>query len=100
MSTGDGLADLDPLDFLADEFVARYRRGKRSALADHVEAYPELALAGTSAAFAGRAPRPSSGADVPDEGRSTRQSSPQEKPEDFSFLPAVSSRSVAVPFRS
>jgi hypothetical protein len=43
MSTGDRSADRDPLDLLAEEFVARYRQGERPALAEYVEAYPELA---------------------------------------------------------
>ena len=43
MSKGDRSADRDPLDLLAEEFVARYRRGERPALAEYVEAYPELA---------------------------------------------------------
>jgi protein kinase-like protein len=43
MSTGEHLADRDPLDLLAEEYVARYRRGERPALAEYVEAYPELA---------------------------------------------------------
>ncbi len=43
MSTGDRSADRDPLDLLAEEFVARYRRGERPALAEYVEGYPELA---------------------------------------------------------
>src|SRR5271166_2460105 len=43
MSTGDASADRDPLDLLAEEFVARYRRGERPVLADYVAAYPELA---------------------------------------------------------
>ena len=43
MSTGDRSADRDPLDLLAEEFVERYRRGERPALAEYVEAHPELA---------------------------------------------------------
>ena len=43
MSTGDRSADRDPLDVLAEEFVARYRRGERPALAEYVDSYPELA---------------------------------------------------------
>jgi eukaryotic-like serine/threonine-protein kinase len=43
MSTGDRSADRDPLDLLAEEFVARHRRGEHPALAEYVEAYPELA---------------------------------------------------------
>src|SRR5581483_3947554 len=43
MSTGDHSADRDPLDLLAEEFVARHRRGERPALAEYVAAYPELA---------------------------------------------------------
>ncbi len=43
MSTGDPSADRDPLDLLAEEFVARYRRGERPALAEYVEGNPELA---------------------------------------------------------
>ncbi len=43
MSTGDRTADRDPVDVLAEEFVARYRRGERPALAEYVEGYPELA---------------------------------------------------------
>ena len=43
MSTGDRSADRDPLDLLAEEFVARYRSGERPALAEYVEAHPALA---------------------------------------------------------
>ena len=43
MSTGDRTADRDPVDVLAEEFVARYRRGERPVLAEYVEGYPELA---------------------------------------------------------
>ena len=43
MSTGDRTADRDPVDVLAEEFVARYRLGERPALAEYVEGYPELA---------------------------------------------------------
>ncbi len=43
MATGNGSADRDPLDLLAEEFVARYRRGERPALAEYVESHPELA---------------------------------------------------------
>lgn len=40
MSTGDRTADRDPVDVLAEEFVARYRRGERPVLAEYVEGYP------------------------------------------------------------
>ena len=48
MPTGDRSVDRDPvdrdpLDLLAEEFVARCRRGERPALAEYVEGYPELA---------------------------------------------------------
>ena len=43
MPAGDRSADRDPLDLLAEEFVARYRQGERPALAEYVEAHPELA---------------------------------------------------------
>ncbi len=43
MSTGERSADRDPLDLLADDFVARYRQGERPAVAEYVTAYPELA---------------------------------------------------------
>ena len=43
MPAGDRSADRDPLDLLAEEFVTRYRHGERPALAEYVEAYPELA---------------------------------------------------------
>jgi hypothetical protein len=39
MSMGDRSADRDSLDVLAEEFVARHRRGERPALAEYVEAY-------------------------------------------------------------
>ncbi len=45
MSTGDRTADRDPIDLLAEEFVERYRRGERPALAEYLEAHPELAEA-------------------------------------------------------
>jgi len=43
MSMVDRSADRDPLDLLAEEFVGRYRRGERPALAEYVGGYPELA---------------------------------------------------------
>ncbi len=43
MSTEERSAHRDPLDLLAEEFVGRYRRGERPALAEYVERYPELA---------------------------------------------------------
>jgi eukaryotic-like serine/threonine-protein kinase len=43
MSAGDRSANRDPLDLLAEEFVGRHRRGELPALAEYVEAYPELA---------------------------------------------------------
>ena len=43
MSTAQRSADRDPLDVLAEEFVGRYRRGERPALAEYVEGHPELA---------------------------------------------------------
>ena len=45
MSTSDRSADRDPIDRLAEEFVARYRRGERPALAEYIETHPELAEA-------------------------------------------------------
>jgi eukaryotic-like serine/threonine-protein kinase len=43
MPTGNRSADRDPLDRLAEEFVTRYRNGERPALAEYVDAYPDLA---------------------------------------------------------
>ena len=43
MSSGNRTADRDPVDVLAEEFVARYRRGEQPALGEYVEGYPELA---------------------------------------------------------
>ena len=43
MSTSDRSADRDPLEVLAEEFVARYRQGERPALTEYVQNYPELA---------------------------------------------------------
>ena len=43
MSSVDHSAERDPLDVLAEEFVARHRRGEQPALAEYVERYPELA---------------------------------------------------------
>src|SRR3989442_12811271 len=34
---------VDPIGQLAEEFVARYRRGERPALSEYTEKYPELA---------------------------------------------------------
>src|SRR3989442_11529765 len=34
---------MDPVGQLAEEFVARYRRGERPALSEYTEQYPELA---------------------------------------------------------
>jgi WD40 repeat protein/serine/threonine protein kinase len=42
MST-DSSRDRDPLDRMAEEFVARHRRGERPALTEYVELHPELA---------------------------------------------------------
>src|SRR5262245_50387086 len=39
----DSSADRDPLDRLAEEFVARYRSGERPALADYCARHPHLA---------------------------------------------------------
>jgi tetratricopeptide (TPR) repeat protein/serine/threonine protein kinase len=36
-------SDLDPVEVLAEEFVARYRKGERPALTEYVEKHPELA---------------------------------------------------------
>ncbi len=43
MSTGNRTSDRDPVDLLAEEFVARYRRGERPALAEYIDAHPDLA---------------------------------------------------------
>src|SRR5262249_56741451 len=42
MST-DSSRDRDPLDRMAEEFVARHRRGERPALSEYVGRHPELA---------------------------------------------------------
>ena len=36
-------AERHPVDRLAEEFVERYRRGERPAIADYIEKYPDLA---------------------------------------------------------
>ncbi|WP_422927948.1 protein kinase domain-containing protein [Singulisphaera sp. PoT] len=43
MMTTDLDSGRDPLDELAEEFAARYRRGERPSLAEYVQRYPELA---------------------------------------------------------
>ncbi|MGO9465537.1 MAG: protein kinase domain-containing protein [Isosphaeraceae bacterium] len=43
MSMADRSAERNPLDLLAEEFVARYRGGERPAVAEYVEGHPELA---------------------------------------------------------
>ena len=39
----DSSADRDPLDRLAEDFVARFREGQRPSLTDYAEQHPELA---------------------------------------------------------
>jgi hypothetical protein len=39
----DGGSVADPVGQLAEEFIARYRRGERPALSEYTEKYPELA---------------------------------------------------------
>ena len=39
----EDLPDADPVGQLAEEFMARYRRGERPALTEYTEKYPELA---------------------------------------------------------
>jgi hypothetical protein len=39
----DSSADRDPLDRLAEEFVARLRRGEHPAVSEYVERHPDLA---------------------------------------------------------
>src|SRR5271166_4076320 len=39
----DSSADRDPLDRLAEEFVARYRAGERPALTEYIERLPDRA---------------------------------------------------------
>ena len=39
----DGGSLADPVGKLSEEFMARYRRGERPALAEYTEKYPELA---------------------------------------------------------
>ena len=43
MPKDDRSADRNPLDVLAEEFVTRYRRGERPAMAEYLEACPSLA---------------------------------------------------------
>ena len=43
MSMDDCSSDRDPLDLLAEEFVARHRLGERPALSEYVVRYPDLA---------------------------------------------------------
>ena len=39
----DSSADRNPLDRLAEEFVARFRDGERPSLTEYVERHPDLA---------------------------------------------------------
>jgi hypothetical protein len=39
----DPSSDVNPFDRLAEEFVARYRRGERPALQEYIDRHPELA---------------------------------------------------------
>src|SRR5213082_1900059 len=39
----DGGSVADPVGQLAEEFMARYRRGERPALSEYTDRYPELA---------------------------------------------------------
>src|SRR5262249_15916834 len=39
----DSLADADPVDALAEEFLERRRRGERPTIADYAARYPDLA---------------------------------------------------------
>lgn len=43
MNDDDRSVDRDPLDALAEEFIARYRRGDRPSVLEYVNKYPELA---------------------------------------------------------
>ncbi len=43
MVAGDPQSDREPLDLLADEYVARLRRGEMPPLGEYVERHPELA---------------------------------------------------------
>jgi WD40 repeat protein/serine/threonine protein kinase len=43
MSTGDSSRDRDPLDQMAEEFVARHRRGEHPPLSEFIGRHPELA---------------------------------------------------------
>src|SRR5262245_18727881 len=45
MSTNDSSGDRDPVDRMAEEFVARHRRGERPAVSEYVARHPELAEA-------------------------------------------------------
>src|SRR6516165_8926108 len=39
----DSTADRDPIEVLADSFLARFRRGERPSVEDYAAKYPELA---------------------------------------------------------
>jgi hypothetical protein len=43
MSTGGSSRDRDSLDQMAEEFVARHRRGERPALTGYINRHPDLA---------------------------------------------------------
>src|SRR5262245_44688107 len=43
MSMVPPVADREPIDDLADEFLARYRRGERPPLTEYLTAHPQLA---------------------------------------------------------
>src|SRR5215472_15605761 len=43
MATRDAKSDHSPVDRLAEEFLARHRRGERPALAEYLQRYPEWA---------------------------------------------------------
>jgi len=43
MAISDGSSRADPVGQLAEEYMARYRRGERPALTEYTEKHPELA---------------------------------------------------------
>ena len=60
----DSTADRDPIEMLADSFLARFRRGERPSVEEYAAKYPELAdeirelLAGPGHAGAGQVRSP------------------------------------------
>ena len=48
MSTDNSSDERDPVERLAEEFVARHRRGERPSPAEYAERYPAVGRAGSA----------------------------------------------------